>query len=603
MIKKEWDLSLLLSSEDPKFIDAKKKAVESAWLKFIKKWQDNSDYLTNSKVLKTAIDEYKELSEKYGLDGGIGYYFELKDALNQGDTTIKAQINKITEFRSSLANKLNFFTHRLSLIDQARQIEFLNAPDLFEYKHFLERLFAESKYLLSEKEEQLLNLVYKPAKYNWNQMVESSVSNDQENVLTEEGEVKKLPMSLIAPLLETRKKEVRDRAAKALFKIRKRWATLAENELNSVLEFKRNLDALRGFKRPDESRHLSDDIETEVVDSMVESVTNNFDLVADYFEFKAKLVKKEQLEIYESLIGIEYLDESIDTKHIKKFKFEEAYELVASVLGDLDPEFKIIFEDFFKEGRVDVEPKKGKTNGAFCAAEGKTSPIYIMLNFTGKLQDCFTMAHEMGHGINDVLMRKQNEINYGTVLSTAEVASTFMEDFVWQKVASSVDDEQRLILTMQKIEDDINTIFMQVACYNFEKSLHKNFAKKGYLSKEEISKIFLKEFKNLYGKSVKYKKSKFKWVVWSHIRSYFYVYSYASGLLISKSLQASVKKDPKYISKVKEFLSAGLSESPKDIFANLNINITDKSFWNNGIVEIKELIESAKVLAKKLGKI
>lgn len=152
---------------------------------------------------------------------------------------------------------------------------------------------------------------------------------------------------------------------------------------------------------------------------------------------------------------------------------------------------------------------------------------------------------------------------------------------------------------MQKIEDDIGTIFMQVACYMFEQNLHSKFREHGYLSKEDISEIFLNSFAPLYGDAIDYKPTKYKWVSWTHIRTYFYVYSYASGLLISKSLQNSVKKDPKFIIKVKEFLSAGTSKSPKDIFLDLGIDITKKEFWDNGLKEIEDLINRAKQLKSK----
>lgn len=601
-MKTQWDLTQLISSEDPAFIESLKTQIQNAWNEFIKKWENNKDYLTDPLVLKTALDEYEALTVKYGIDGGLGYYFELKDALEQGNSETKAQINKVEEFTSNLINQIQFFSHRISKIDKENQDKFLNHSELKDYKHFLERSFEESAFLLTEDQEKIVNLLSKPAKYNWTQMVESFVANDLEKVLTEEGTYEKRPLALIGPMMETRNEAVRESAFKAILKIRARWASIAENELNSILEYKRNSDLLRGFKTPEASRHLSDDIDSEVVESMVESVTSKYSVIQDYFRFKAKLVGKDKLKAQEAMLGIEYLDKTIDVSNIKTFTIEQAVDLVEGVMKDLDPEFEQIYKDFFNKGLVDVFPKKGKVNGAFCASVHKNQPVYILLNFTGKMQDCLTLAHEMGHGINDVLMRKQNELNYGTVLSTAEVASTFMEDFVWQKIYNEADDEQKLVLIMQKIEDDIGTIFMQIACYTFEQNLHKEFRTKGYLSKDEISSIFINSFEPLYGNSVDFKKIKEKWVIWTHIRSFFYVYSYASGLLISKSLQNSVKNNPEFINKVKEFLSAGTSQSPKNIFMNLGIDITEKEFWNNGLSEIEDLITQAKQLAAKLNR-
>ena len=598
----QWNLQLLLSSEDPEYIDQLKKQVANAWEQFIQKWETNTEYLTNPDVLKLALDEYSKLSEEFGLDLGLGFYLELKDALKQGNPEVKANINKIDEFTTNLSNQIQFFQIRISKIDESKQKAFLENPILNEYKHFLERLFQESKHLLTEDQEKVVALLSKPAKYNWSQMVESFIANDTEKVLTEEGNIEKRPVSLIGPMLDTKNKAVRDSAYKALLKIRERWAPLAENEINSILEYKRNSDLLRGFQTSESSRHLADDIDSDVVNAMVESVTAKFNIIQDYFKFKADYLGKKKLKAHEALLGIEYLDDKIDSSNIKEFTLEEAVNLVGEVMKNLDPEFEQIYNKFFEESRVDVYPAKGKMNGAFCASVGKKMPVYILLNFTGKMQDCLTLAHEMGHGINDELMRIQNELNYGTVLSTAEVASTFMEDFVWQKIYKESSDEQKFILLMQKIEDDIATIFMQVACYTFEIKLHASFKEKGYLSKEQISEIFLAAFAPLYGSIIDFEPTKFKWVSWPHIRTYFYVYSYASGLLISKSLQNSVKNNPEYINKVKEFLRAGTSKSPKDIFLNLGIDITKKEFWDKGLNEVEDLINQAKALKVKLNK-
>jgi oligoendopeptidase F len=179
-----------------------------------------------------------------------------------------------------------------------------------------------------------------------------------------------------------------------------------------------------------------------------------------------------------------------------------------------------------------------------------------------------------------------------------------MEDFVLQEILRGSDDELKLAIMVMKLNDEVSTIFRQVACYTFEQELHQAFREKGYLSKTEIGKIFRRHMVAYMGDSVEQSKgSENWWVYWSHIRYFFYVYSYASGLLISKSLQNSVKKDPGFITGVKEFLSAGLSDSPKNIFRNLGIDIADKTFWDRGLDEVETLLGETTALAGKLGKI
>jgi oligoendopeptidase F len=232
-------------------------------------------------------------------------------------------------------------------------------------------------------------------------------------------------------------------------------------------------------------------------------------------------------------------------------------------------------------------------------------PTYILLNHTDKLNDVLTLAHETGHGINNELIKqKQNALNFDTPLATAEVASTFMEDFVLAELEKETDEELKLSLMMMKLNDDISTIFRQIALYNFEGELHKTFRERGYLSKTEIGKLFQKHMSAYMGNRVEQSEgSENWWTYWSHIRTYFYVYSYSSGLLISKSLQASVKKDSRFIEKVKEFLSAGTSDSPKNIFKKLDIDITDKKFWDKGLDEVESLLNETEKLAKELKKV
>jgi len=279
--------------------------------------------------------------------------------------------------------------------------------------------------------------------------------------------------------------------------------------------------------------------------------------------------------------------------------------LIYTVMNTLDPKFGEIFAGFIKNGQIEAYPRKGKDSGAFCMHHLMTQPTYILLNHTGKLHDVLTIAHELGHGINNELIReKQHALDFGTPTSTAEVASTFMEDFVLEKIIQGGDDEMRLAIMMQKLNDDVSSIFRQAACYRFEQELHKQFRTSGYLSKEEIGELFQKHMASYMGKAVEQSEgSENWWVYWNHIRYFFYVYSYASGLLISKSLQNSVKRDPVFTEKVKEFLSAGLSDSPKNIFAKLGIDITDKQFWNKGLDEVEKLLNETEILAKKLGKI
>jgi len=272
----------------------------------------------------------------------------------------------------------------------------------------------------------------------------------------------------------------------------------------------------------------------------------------------------------------------------------------AQALHELDPEFGRIFAHFVKNGRIDAFPRKGKRGGAFCSYDRLPTPVYILLNHTNKLTDVMTLAHETGHGINDEIMRqKQNELNFGTPTSTAEVASTFMEDFVLQNLLQGANEGERFAGMLSKLNDEMSTIFRQVAFYRFEQQLHSAFREKGYLSAQEIGEIFRSHIAAYMGEQTAEGSDNW-WMYVGHFRYFFYVYSYASGLLISKSLQNSVKESPESIANVKTFLATGLSESPTNIFGRMGVDITDRTFWERGLQEVDTLLTETERLAKRI---
>ena len=597
IVQTTWNLKPLFTSDNDPRMKKKRNVVERKANEFINTWKDRSDYLEDPLVLCQALDQYEAWKRHYGTDGDEGYYFWLRAQQDQNNAKLKAGFNKVEDFSKKLENASQFFHLRIARIKPELHKTFLEHRALAGYRHFLERIFAESRYHLSEPEEKILNLKAATSYSNWTKMTSGFLSKEERTVMTEEGRRKTKPFSELAGLMSSKSKRVRDSAATAFNDILRKHAEVAEAELNSVLAHKKIDDELRGTSRPDELRHLADDIESEVVDTLVDSVAKRFAIPARYYRFKAKLHGVRKIEYHER--NVEYGEVA------KRYSYSRAVDVVHTALGKLDREFADIFDGFITNGQIDAYPKKGKDSGAFCIHHLMVQPTYILLNHTGKLHDVLTIAHELGHGINNELIKqKRHALDFGTPTSTAEVASTFMEDFVLDEILHAADDELRFAVMMQKLNDDVSSIFRQAACYRFEQELHHEFRQRGYLSKEIIGMLFQKHMAAYMGGAVEQSKgSENWWVYWNHIRYFFYVYSYASGLLISKSLQNAVKKDPSFIIKVKEFLSTGLSDSPKNTFAKLGIDIGNRQFWDKGIDEVERLLNETEQLAKKLGKI
>ena len=473
----------------------------------------------------------------------------------------------------------------ISKVSKNQQKLFLNSNILKEYKHFLESLFLSSKYLLSDKEEKIFNLTSKTSHSNWVNMISELLDKQELLVLDEDGKSKrKISYNEISKYLNSQKKKVRDFSAKEFNRINSKYTEIAEFEINSVLERKKVSDEYRNIPRPDLTRHIADDISSEVVDKLVQIVSANFNLSKRYYNIKANHLNQKSLGYHERNVPL--------GKTGKEYEYKDAICLIKRTFKNLDPQFYNIVEKFEEYGHYDVYPKKNKSGGAFCISISKNLPTFILLNHKDKLNDLLTIAHESGHGIHSEMSKVQNSLNTGYPIFLAEIASTFFEDFVLEEILKNADDNLRFSILAEKLNSDISTIFRQVAFYNFEKELHSKFREKGFLNLENISNIFCKHMNSYLGDIVLQDEGmKNGWIYWSHLRSFFYVYSYASGLLISKALQSMVREDRKNIRIIKEFLSSGSSKSPVELFNHMGIDITKKDIWIKGIKEVETLID------------
>lgn len=585
-----WNLKPLANSDtDPQLLDKRHESMKQVEA-FVNKWQSDDRYLSSPDILAQVLDELESLYRQTGLNGTEWYYFSLRSAQDQIDPKLKSRSRTVDEITTRLATQLQFFEIKLANISAEDQPTFLNHPKLSEYKHFLKRIFAFKPHQLTEPEEKIMALTSASARNAWIEMTSTLLSKEQRHL--DNGEHKQaLSLMEIISLSSSPQKHIRDQAAEHVHQIMAKYADIATEEINAILYHKKISDELRHFDRPDQSRHMSDDIETEVVDTLVSAVSNRFDVPQKFYKLKAALLGVDKLAYHERNVPLGQTE--------VEYPYEQASQLVGQTLTDLDDEFGHIYQRFLENGQFDVFPRKGKAGGAFCAHNLLTQPTYILLNHTNKLQDVLTIAHEVGHGIHNELAReKQNALNFGTPISTAEVASTFMEDFVLQRLLKNATENQKLQIGMMKLNDDISSIFRQIACYKFEQALHQQYRRSGYLSTQQIGQLFTEHMAAYMGPAVSMDEgSQNWWVYWSHIRNFFYVYSYASGLLISKSLQSQVKKDAANINKIKFFMASGQSDSPRQVFNQIGIDIASAKFWDQGLDEVEALLSDIERIA------
>jgi oligoendopeptidase F len=362
----------------------------------------------------------------------------------------------------------------------------------------------------------------------------------------------------------------------------------AETELNAIITYKQIEDELRGYQLPYEATVLSAENNLETVETLVETVTKAFDLSHQFYQLKAQLLELDELSYADRAAKIGSFD--------RKYKFEQAYNLTYETFQNLNPEFSQILKKMLNNGQLDVFPKKGKVSGAFCSSS-INNPSFVLLNHTNDFNSVLTLAHEMGHAIHSELSKSQPVIYQSYSTSTAETASTFFEQFVFERLIQDFSQKEKIIALHNQLQQDINTVFRQIALFNFELDLHNQIREKGYLSAHRIAQLLNKHMQTYLGPLFKLNDLDGKsFIIWPHIRYFFYTYTYAFGHLVSKALVNQVKEKPQNIQKVKQFLAAGGSNNPQHIFQEIDINITQPNFFTQGLEVVKEDLEKLKML-------
>ena len=581
-MKTDWDFKLFYPSKTSSKIDGDIKKAKAWILSFEKKYKNKTDYLKSELALARSLKDYERLLEDPSVSRVLHYYIFRKE-INTADKEAEAKLSKLGNDFTLLENRILFFTLNLGKIDKKLQQKFLKSGKLVKYQYFLEKVFENGMFDLSEPEEKILNLKSQTSYGLWVDGVDKAISKEtvkfkgKEIPIAEaQGKISSLPTKERRTLHE----QVLDRY--------KAHSDFAESEMNAVVLHKKTNDELRGFKQPYSSTILGYENDEKSVLNLVDSVTAHYSISHRFFKLKAKLLKQERLS---------YADRGVSIgKTSTKIPFEKAVEMYKEVLQNTDIEFVKIFESFLKKGQIDVYPKKGKTGGAFCASDIGL-PTLVLLNQTDDFKSFTTLAHEMGHAFHSELSKRQPPLYQGYTTSVAETASTFFEQLSFEHIFGQLSKKEQIVALHDKISDDVSSIFRQISFFNFEVDLHKTIREQGFLPKEEIAALLNKHMENYLGSTFKMNElDGYFFVTVSHFRRFFYVYSYAYGQLISRAMVERVKEDPSYIEQVKQFLSDGGSKAPEKIFADIGIDTTKPSFFVEGLKGIENDIKKLEQL-------
>lgn len=584
-IKTEWDLSLFYDDEDPsEAIAADVEHARQAYQEFADEYREDESYLEDPQALKEALEKLEYLGGKRNLGRPL-YYLAYRRSLNATDQEAESLDNKLSQEFAKLENLLTFFELKLGNVSKEKQKEFLAAEELGHYRKYLEWLFKTARYQLDESAENTLSLTSLPRHTMWVDGVEKVLN---QKTVAWDGEELPLPkaMNKIQNLSTEERRKLHDLCMQKVMEVRE----FCESEINAIVTNKKIVDEMRGYETPYEATVLGYENTPEEIDTLVETVTENFKVVHDFYDLKAEMLNLDKLT---------YADRQASIGEIEReFNYETSVELTHTAFADLDDEFSDVLKRIATAGQVDVYPKKGKRGGAFCSWSHEL-PTMLLLNHVDDYNSLKTFVHEMGHAIHGEFSRGQSPLYEDPTISTAETASTLFEKVFFSHLFPQLSDEEKIIALHDKINGKVSTIFRQIACFNFEQELHERIREEGSLPHAEIAKLMNKHMQAYLGDRFELTESDgYFFISWPHIRNSFYVYSYSYGDLISSAMVKKLEEDSGYITEIKQFLSAGNVGSPQEIFADIGIDTTTSEVFETGIEDVKDDIDTLRDLVE-----
>jgi oligoendopeptidase F len=506
-----------------------------------------------------------------------------------------ALLAKTREQRTAINKHLIFFDLEWIQLANAPAQALIQHPRLAEYRHFLEHKRAWKPHYLSEPEEKILDEKAVTGKAAFGRLFEETTASMKFPFADAAGE-RSLSLQEILARLYDPDRDVRRRAAEAISHGLKDHARLLAFIFNTIVLDHQSDTQLRHFANPMASRNLSNEIGDSVVEALLGATERNFGLVQRYYRLKGKLLRLDKLYDYDRYAPL--FDD------MPNCDWSTAHRIVQESYDAFSPNAGRIIRDFFAKKWIDAELRPGKRGGAFSSSAVPSVHPYILLNFTDRLRDVMTLAHELGHGLHQFLSRGQGYLQCDTPLTTAEMASVFGEMLTFRRLQELYPEPRlRLAMLCGKIEDAFATVFRQVVMTRFEQKLHGARQKQGELSADAINQMWHAANQAMFGDSVTLTDDyAWWWLYIGHfIRSPFYCYAYAFGELLVLALYQKYKQDgPAFVPKYLQLLAAGGSDAPHVLLAKLGVDVNDPAFWELGLKLLGEMVSEAERLSSEI---
>ncbi len=587
----QWDLSDLYKGHDDPAIKEDLAAAQQRSQEFEKKYRGQVNKADGPAPAEfaAAVAEFAAIAENLGK---VGSYAGLLHAADSSKHEHGALLQYVQVQGVEARQHLMFF--ELEWMDLPDDVadRLIEASELAPYRHWLKQQRKFRSHKLSEPEERLVDMLANTGSRAWQRLFDDTTAA-MEFKVRRGNKTETVNESQALSLLYEPDRAVRKNAAAAITKTLQAHSRHMTHMFNTLVYDHEIEDRLRKFEDPMAHRNLDNEIDGATVEALLSACEKNFGIVQRYYKLKGKLLGLGRLKDYDRYAPVIGDMPGVD--------WDRCRQTVLDSFGAFSGQLADIAKEFFDKNWIDAVVRPGKSGGAFSAGTVPSVHPYILLNFTGKLRDVLTMAHEMGHGVHQYLSRKVGYLEMHPPLTVAETASVFGEMVTFERLlGEQMDDRVKLALLCSKIEDIFATVFRQVVLTRFEQKLHNARRSEGELAADRIGDLWMEANKTMHGKAV-HLTDDYRWW-WSYIGHFvhvpFYCYAYAFGELLVLALYNRYHQQgqafvPGYI----ELLSRGGSVSPAELLAPLGVDISEPNFWQNGLDQVNEYVTQAEQLA------
>jgi len=584
-----WDLEPLLPAPDDAGLEQLLDAADA-----------KADELAKTRGAVAELDAdglvafMRGLAELHDLVGRAGSFAGLDFAADTTDPARGARMQKVDERSAVIGTKLLFFELEWAELSDARVDELLADARLSFAAHYLRSARRYRPHLLSEPEEVVLTEKAVTGRNAWERLFDELVSAIEVDLDGEKTTLEGGLSQLMAPDRSTRRT-----AAGAVTDALQPGLRTRAYVLNTLLADKSVDDRMRHFGSWIASRNLSNEASDESVAALVAAVQGRYAIPQRWYTLKAQLLGLDKLADYDRMAPMGGVESEVG--------WAAAKDLVLDAYASFSPELADAARDFFDNPWIDAPARPGKRPGAFCAYTVPSHHPYLLLNWTARRRDVLTLAHELGHGLHAYLAREQGVFHQSTPLTLAETASVFGETVTFGRLLETVSDPaERLTLLAANLEDQIATVFRQIAMNRFEDAMHTARREEGELSVDRLGELWAGTQTDMLGDSVEVTDGYRTW--WSYIPHFIgtpgYVYAYAYGQLLALSVYARYEQEGSgFVAKYLDLLRAGGSKSPEELGAMVGVDLADPGFWDRGLDIIERRLDATIEAAQAAGRL